>query len=144
MIMLREIWVYLGFRLDIFEDWFLRVEREMNNVQKSQINLRGDSKVDKTAPVGLDSLAIFFCSYLLGFLYRPKREGKLFRQRHRCHFCCTGPRLTVVVRCGPSKLSAKQLLSTISRLCLSCKICAATAVVLSCAFRLRNWSRTFR
>ena len=31
--MLREIRVYLGFRLDIFEDWFLLVEREMNNVQ---------------------------------------------------------------------------------------------------------------
>ena len=89
MIMLREIRVYLGFRLDIFEDWFLLVEREKNNVQKSQINLRGDSKFDKTAPVGLGSLAIFFCSYLLGFLYRPKREGKLFLPPthtfiHRC------------------------------------------------------------
>ena len=66
MIMLREIRVYLGFRLDIFEDWFLLVEREKNNVQKSQINLRGDSKFDKTAPVGLGSLAIFFCSSIGG------------------------------------------------------------------------------
>ena len=31
MIMLREIRVYLGFRLDILEDWFIIVEREMNN-----------------------------------------------------------------------------------------------------------------
>ena len=76
--MLREIRVYLGFRLDIFEDWFLRVEREMNNVQKSQINLRGKSEVNKTTLVGLGPSAIFLCSYLLGFLYRPKKEGKLF------------------------------------------------------------------
>ena len=53
MTMLREIRVYLGFRLDIFEDCFLIVERERNNVQKSQIILRGISEVDKTAPVGL-------------------------------------------------------------------------------------------
>ena len=142
--MLREIRVYLGFRLDIFEDCFLIVERERNNVQKSQIILRGISEVDKTALVGLGSVAILPCSYLLGFLYRPKRERNLFRQRHRCHFCCTGPRLTVVVRCGPSESSAKQLFSTISRLCLSYRICAATAVVLSCAFRSRIWNRTFR
>ena len=89
MTMLTEIRVYLGFRLDRFEDWFLIVERERNNVQKSQIILRGISEVDKTAPVGLGSLAIFLCSYLLGFLYRPKREGKLFLPPthtfiHRC------------------------------------------------------------
>ena len=92
MIMLREIRVYLGFRLDIFEDWFLLVEKEINNVQKSQINLRGISEVnDKTAPAGLgpSAMYIFLCSYLLGFLYRPRREGKLFLPPthtfiHRC------------------------------------------------------------
>ena len=106
MIMLREIRVYLGFRLDIFEDWFLLVEREMNTVQKSQINLLGNSEVNKTAPVGLGSLAIFFCSYLLGFLYRPKREGKLFRQRHRHPFLlhrpkinCRGPLRPIKIEC---------------------------------------------
>ena len=82
MTMLREIRVYLGFRLDIFEDCFLIVERERNNVQKSQIILRGISEVDKAAPVGLGSVAILPCSYLLGFLYRPERGRKIVSPSH--------------------------------------------------------------
>jgi hypothetical protein len=92
MIMLRENRANLGFRLDIVEDWFLLVEKEINNVQKSQINLRGKSEVDKTAPLRAGLIGYLLLFYLLGFLYssyRPKMEGKLFLPPthtfiHRC------------------------------------------------------------